>query len=560
MKQKRVKFGIQIPNNVKEALEYDRLNQNNLWGEAIVKEMSALMKARVFDFYPPNYRVPNNYQYCPLRIIFDVKQEDLRRKARMVAGGHVINSSMYESYASVVQTRTIRLLETIAMNEGLSFMTGDIGNAFVHALTKEKIYSVAGPEFDHREGCKIIIKKALYGLATSARQWNLTLGDVIRKMGFTPSRADPDLWIKESGNKDTYEYIATYVDDIIIVSKDPTKYMENIKEVFPIRNEAIMPSYYLGNNLKLNENRTMKVSSEKYIQEVLRKYQKDHGQMREEKVPASHNDHPEEDDTPHLNHEGITHFQSIIGICQWISISGRMDITFAVSSISRFCASPREGHLRRAIKILGYLKKYPKKGYLVDPREMILNVNYKTIKADFGNQYDDFKEEMDDRLPIEKMKELPITIMCDSNHGHDRRTGKSITGIIVFVGRTPIYWCSKRQGAVQTSTFGAEFVALKKAVEEAVTTRYWLRSMGVKVSQPTVIYGDNLSAITNTINPGRQLNKKYLALSYHYCRENFSAGIVDIRKIDGKDNYADPFTKALVNHDFHGHMNDIMVT
>ena len=236
-----------------------------------------------------------------------------------------------------------------------------------------------------------------------------------------------------------------------------------------------------------------------------------------------------------------------------------MDITFAVSSISRFCASPREGHLRRAIKILGYLKKYPKKGYLVDPREMELNLEYKDIKADFGNQYIDFKEEIDEHLPNEKMKELSITIMCDSNHGHDRRTGKSISGIIVFVGRTPIYWCSKRQGAVQTSTFGAEFVALKKAVEEAVTTRYWLRSMGVKVSKPTIIYGDNLSAITNTINPGSQLNKKYLALSYHYCREHFSAGIVSIRKIDGKNNFADPFTKALVNHKFHGHMNNIMV-
>ena len=66
----------------------------------------------------------------------------------MVAGGNVINSSMYELYASVVQTRTIRLLETIAMNEELSFMTSDIGNAFIHALTNEQIYSVAGPEFD----------------------------------------------------------------------------------------------------------------------------------------------------------------------------------------------------------------------------------------------------------------------------------------------------------------------------------------------------------------------------------------------------------------------------
>ena len=558
LKRDWVKYGIKVPISVKEALELDKLNKNNLWGEAILKELGALQKAGVFSFYPPTHKVGKEYQYCPLRIIFDIKQEDLRRKARMVAGGHVIDSSMYESYSSVVQMRTIRLLETVAMNEGLKIMTGDIGNAFVHAFTKEKIYSVAGKEFGDREGCKIIIKKALYGLATSARQWNLALGDMIRKLGFVPSRADPDLWIKESPCKSHYEYIATYVDDIIIVCKDPKIYMKQIKEVFPIRNEEISPSYYLGSNICLNTDGTMKISSEKYIKEVLRRYQDKNGPIREEKIPVAVNDHPEEDDTPELNEEGITEFQSIIGVCQWISTAGRFDITFAVSSLSRFCANPREGHLRRAIKILGYLKKYPKRGYFIDPRDPILNVDYDDVKPDFGHQYHDFQEEIDDRLPVEKMKELSITIFCDSNHGHDKRTGKSISGIIVFVGRTPIYWSSKRQSSVQTSTFGAEFIALKKAVEEAITTRYWLRSMGVKVSKPAIIYGDNLSAITNATVPGSTLNKKYLALAYHFCREHFSANIVNIRKIDGKDNFADPFTKPLVNHEFHGHMNDIM--
>ena len=63
---------------------------------------------------------------------------------------------------------------------------------------------------------------------------------------------------------------------------------------------------------------------------------------------------------------------------------------------------------------------------------------------------------------------LCISIFVDSDHGHDKVTGRSITGIIAFIGCTPVYWCSKRQTSVQTSTFGAEFTALKKAVELAV--------------------------------------------------------------------------------------------
>ena len=553
----REKFGIRIPNNVKEALTLDRINNNTLWADAIYKEMSALNKAKCFKYYPPTYRVPTSYQYAPLRMIFDIKQEDLRRKARLVAGGHVVDSNMYESYSSVIQTRTIRLLQTVAMSQGLKMVTGDISNAFVQAPTCEKIWTRAGKEFGERENCVIIFDKALYGLATSARQWNLTLGKEIKEMGFKQCRADPDLWIKKNEESQTYEYIATYVDDLIMVMKDPQPYIEHIKEKFPIRNIEFKPQYYLGANITMND-RNMKVSMEKYIKEALRKYESKHGPIRKENVPATFNDHPELDETPYLDQEGITHFQSVMGICQWISTAARMDITFAVSSLSRFAAKPREGHLKRAIKIFGYLKKYPKKGFYVDPREPILNVQYEELIPDFGNQYDDFTEDVDDKLPDPLMKELPITIFVDSNHGHDKITGKSITGLVVFVGRTPIFYQSKRQASVQTATFGAEFIALKKAVEEAITTRYYLRSMGVRITKPTVIYGDNLSAIKNTTNPSSQLQKKYLALAYHFCREHFSAGIVSIRKIPSKDNYSDAFTKALVSSEFHGIFNEIM--
>ena len=99
----RTKFGTKIPRNVKEALLFDEQNGNTLWGDAIIKEMNALKEARVWEFHPPQFKPSKSYQYAPLTMIFDMKQEDLRRKARLVAGGHVIESSMYESYSSVVQ-------------------------------------------------------------------------------------------------------------------------------------------------------------------------------------------------------------------------------------------------------------------------------------------------------------------------------------------------------------------------------------------------------------------------------------------------------------------------
>jgi hypothetical protein len=127
------------------------------------------------------------------------------------------------------------------------------------------------------------------------------------------------------------------------------------------------------------------------------------------------------------------------------------------------------------------------------------------------------------------------------------------------VGSTPVIWSSKRQPCVQTSTFGAEFTALKKGVEEAVALRYHLRAMGVKVSKPTSIFVDNMSMILNARNPGSTLNKKTVALSYHFVQEHVATDVVEIRKIDSVDNFADPFTKSMVSNDFHGFYHECMI-
>ena len=53
---------------------------------------------------------------------------------------------------------------------------------------------------------------------------------------------------------------------------------------------------------------------------------------------------------------------------------------------------------------------------MADPKELRFDVKYREFKPNFGNQYEDFQEEIEDQLPIDKMKELTITILCDSNH------------------------------------------------------------------------------------------------------------------------------------------------
>ena len=93
-------------------------------------------------------------------------------------------------------------------------------------------------------------------------------------------------------------------------------------------------------------------------------------------------------------------------------------------------------------------------------------------------------------------------------------------------------------------------MALKSAVELAITLRYHLRSMGVLVTKPTDIYVDNKSVCINATNPASTLNKKSVALAYHFVRQHQAGKVVSIMHIKSEDNYADMLTKPLNSNAF----------
>ena len=76
-----------------------------------------------------------------------------------------------------------------------------------------------------------------------------------------------------------------------------------------------------------------------------------------------------------------------------------MDIAFATTSLSRFSAGPRKGHLKLARKTLGCLKKFPKKGIVMNPAPPIVNKTQDETFEDFRHHHHDFKETLDLTFP-----------------------------------------------------------------------------------------------------------------------------------------------------------------
>ena len=76
---------------------------------------------------------------------------------------------------------------------------------------------------------------------------------------------------------------------------------------------------------------------------------------------------------------------------------------------------------------------------------------------------------------------------CDSDFAGDKALRRSRTGLFIFLNSALIQWLSKKQTTVETSVFGAEFVAMKTGVDILRGIRYKLRMMGVPISGPTHI-------------------------------------------------------------------------
>ena len=110
---------------------------------------------------------------------------------------------------------------------------------------------------------------------------------------------------------------------------------------------------------------------------------------------------------------------------------------------------------------------------------------------------------------------------------------------------------SKHQKTVATSNFSEEFMALRYAVEEAISLKYLLQSLGVKVKRPIKIFSDSKSVLDSATIPGTDLKRKHVALAFHAVREAYAHNVVSLHKIDTQDNIADMFTKNLGRIKFH---------
>ena len=204
----------------------------------------------------------------------------------------------------------------------------------------------------------------------------------------------------------------------------------------------------------------------------------------------------------------------------------------------------RKGHFDRCLRLFGYLQHNPKGRLKFDSSDPNLTgVIFE--KHDWTDVYPDAAESLPPGAPkpLGARELKKITIFVDASHASCLTTRRTVTGILVITGKTPVKWYSKRQNTVGSSSYGSELVALRIAVEAALDIRYKLRMMGLRVENASTMLCDNQATVFNTQFPSTNLKKKHNAVAYHQCREAVAADFIRVGHIPGVNNISDILTK-----------------
>ena len=561
------KFGIRLPHSVEEALAIDEQTGTDYWRKAIDKELKAVKiawEARE-DLDIDRVRARRQligYTEITCHMVFDIKL-DLTRKARLVAGGHLTDAPTSLTYSSVVSRDSIRMAFLIAALNGLEVMACDIGNAYLNAPCREKVWFLGGPEVGNEDRGKVcVMTRALYGLKSSGASWRITLMNTLYEMSLADTRADPCVLrrrARRANGEEYYELILVYVDDILLVSADPKPVLDEIDGYYKIKSGSIgEPSVYLGAQIykhSLPDGRwAWGMTSEKYlgnavkiVEDMLEKDGDGQHLKTTARVPIVASYKPELDTTPELGPELTNRYQQLIGILRWAVELGRLAIYLEVSLMSQYLANPRAGHLEAVCHIFAFVKKHLQLKIVFDAKDVTLDDSCfaQVPIAEWKEFYGDVVEELPPNMPEPLGSPIKITCFVDADHAGNVVTRRSHSGILIFLQNAPILWYSKRQNTVKTSSFGSEFVALRIAKEMIVELRYKLRMFGVPVVAPADVLCDNRGVVKNTSLPSSILSKRHNAINCHSVREAAAASILRVGKEDTETNLADLFTKIL---------------
>ena len=403
---------------------------------------------------------------------------------------------------------SIRAFIQIAAEYGLSISQMDVKTAFLNAPIDCDIYVQQPQGYEKPGGLVCKLKKSLYGLKQSGRNWNNTLHQFFTANELAQSRVDPCVYFRKSDNS-FIAIVVVWVDDLIIGARD-SSLMEEIKSLLKsrFRMKDLGPlKYFLGIEF-VQENGAIKLSQTRYIKKLLGKF----GMLdsRPRATPCEAKPEIVNADSHPLN----VKYREVVGSLIYLMTCTRPDISWTVTRLSQKLENPGPAEWVMLKHVLRYLKGSMNSGLIYQ-------------KSNNG---------------------LSLAGYSDSDwaSSEDRR---STTGYYFSLSHDgpPVSWKSRKQPTTALSSCEAEYMAFTECVQEACFLQMLLSEI-IPISEPIAIYGDNQGAIALIKNPIVSNRSKQIDVKHHFVREKFASKFIDVVYVSTDDNVADVFTKPITKN------------
>ena len=300
-------------------------------------------------------------------------------------------------------------------------------------------------------------------------------------------------------------YLLVYVDDIIITGNSSSQVSHLVtafSKVFELKGLGAL-SYFLG--IQIVPSRFgLTLCQSKYALDVLHRFNMENSKPA--KTPCC----PNVLLTPFDGYvlPDPSEYRSMVGAPQYLTFT-RPDLAFSVHHLCQFMHHPTTSHLEATKRVLRYVRGILHFGIHLAPGPL-------TFSA--------FSDADWDGDPIDK---------------------KSTTGMLVFLGSSPISWSSKKQSIVSCSSTEAEYRALASTVVELAWLCTLFKELKLFLPHVPILWCDNNSAIALTSNPVFHSRTKHIEVDYHYVRGCVLRSTLGVKFISSRDNFTNIFTKPL---------------
>jgi hypothetical protein len=190
---------------------------------------------------------------------------------------------------------------------------------------------IVGPEFGATEqGSVMIIKKALYGLKSSGATWRALFVMTLTDLGYTSTKANPDVWIRAQVKPDGfgyYEMVLVYVDNIMVLSHEPKQTMDAIASLYRLEEGGVgEPEIYLGANISKHQLpdgcECWSMTGQDYVKNAVKNVKttlEKEGMKLWSKAnrPMPSGYQPEVDVSDELTPDLVTRYQGLIRVLHW---------------------------------------------------------------------------------------------------------------------------------------------------------------------------------------------------------------------------------------------------